>query len=151
MPPKGCDPMGEGDPCAYALFSSATDAARRSATDSEDISAAGRLRDFLRKLAIEGIDVTESDCEIRSTSSRRCLDNGLRIRQLTDFVNRRDVLLAGRTNTRDESTFGIVIFKAESDEAAQAFVDEDPAVKAGVMTAMLFPFRLAMLADDWDR
>ncbi|MEQ1631329.1 MAG: right-handed parallel beta-helix repeat-containing protein [Planctomycetota bacterium] len=42
---------------------------------------------------VEGIDVTESDCEIRSTSSRRCVDNGLRIRQLTNFVNRRDVLL----------------------------------------------------------
>lgn len=66
-------------------------------------------------------------------------------------VDRGDVLLAGRTNTRDESTFGIVVFKAESDEAAQAFVDEDPAVKAGVMTAKLFPFRLAMLADNWDR
>lgn len=66
-------------------------------------------------------------------------------------VDRRDVLLVGRTNTRDENTFGIVIFRAETDEAAQLFVDEDPVVQSGTMRAELFPFRLALLSDGWDR
>ena len=44
-------------------------------------------------VSIEGIDVTESDCELRSVRSIRCVDNGLRVRQLTDFANRRNVRL----------------------------------------------------------
>ena len=56
------------------------------------------------------------------------------------------VLLAGRTLNTDPSSFGIVIFQAESEEAAQAIVDGDPAVKEQVMRATLFPYRIA-LAD----
>lgn len=56
------------------------------------------------------------------------------------------VLLAGRTMNTDPSSFGIVIFQADSDEAAQAIVDGDPAVKQQVMQATLFPYRIA-LAD----
>ncbi len=56
------------------------------------------------------------------------------------------VLLAGRTLNTDERSFGIVVFQAESDAAAQAIVDGDPAVKQGVMNAELFPYRIA-LAD----
>ena len=52
------------------------------------------------------------------------------------------VLLAGRTLNTDESSFGIVIFEAESDETAQAVVDADPAVKGGVFSAELFPTEL---------
>jgi uncharacterized protein YciI len=60
------------------------------------------------------------------------------------------VMLAGRTLNTDESSFGIVIFKVESDEAARALMESDPAVKKGVMRAALFPFRTALLGDDWD-
>lgn len=57
-----------------------------------------------------------------------------------------NVLLAGRTNLsiEDENNAGICIFKAESAGAARNFMDNDPAVKHGVMTARLFPFSLAM-------
>lgn len=58
-------------------------------------------------------------------------------------------LLAGRTSTADEGTFGIVIFRMESEEEAQAFMEKDPAVRDGVMEAELFPFRLALLARSW--
>jgi uncharacterized protein YciI len=53
------------------------------------------------------------------------------------------VLLFGRTQTTDAATFGIVILRAESPEAAQRVMAEDPAVQAGVMRASLFPFRIA--------
>lgn len=54
------------------------------------------------------------------------------------------VLLAGRTMTTDETTFGIVIFEAEDEASARAVMEGDPAVKGGVMTAALFPFRIAL-------
>jgi uncharacterized protein YciI len=57
------------------------------------------------------------------------------------------VILAGRTLNTDETSFGIVIFNAESEEAAQQLVANDPAVKQGVMRAMLFPYRVALIAE----
>ena len=57
------------------------------------------------------------------------------------------VILAGRTLNTDESSFGIVIFRAESEEAARAIMNNDPAVQAGVMHARLFPYRIALMAD----
>jgi uncharacterized protein YciI len=55
------------------------------------------------------------------------------------------VMLAGRTLTTGESAFGLVIFRAESEEAARAIMNNDPAVKNGLMRATLFPFRVALM------
>ncbi len=55
------------------------------------------------------------------------------------------IILAGRTLTTDESTFGIVILRAGSEEAAREIMNNDPAVKNGVMRATLFPFRVAVM------
>jgi len=55
--------------------------------------------------------------------------------------------LAGRTLNEDDAAFGIVIFRAGSDEAARAVMEADPAVAAGVMTADLFPYRVAFAVD----
>ena len=63
---------------------------------------------------------------------------------LQDLVDVGAVLMAGRTLTADEDSFGIVVFEAVSDEAAQKVVDADPAVKAKVMRAELFPYRVAL-------
>jgi uncharacterized protein YciI len=60
------------------------------------------------------------------------------------------VLGAGRTLTKDESTFGIVILRAPDEEAARDFMEHDPAVNAGVMRAELFPFRIALWAPRTD-
>ena len=54
------------------------------------------------------------------------------------------VLCAGRTLTKDEHTFGVVILRAPSEEAAREFMQADPAVQLGVMRAELFPFRVAI-------
>jgi uncharacterized protein YciI len=62
----------------------------------------------------------------------------------------RTVLLAGRTTDADGSTFGIVILRAASEEAARRLMSTDPAVQHGVMTAVLHPFRVALRADRWD-
>jgi uncharacterized protein YciI len=56
------------------------------------------------------------------------------------------VVLAGRTQKADEWAFGIVIFRAVSEEAARAVMNNDPAVQNGVMRAELFPYRIAVMA-----
>jgi uncharacterized protein YciI len=53
------------------------------------------------------------------------------------------VLLFGRTQTTDAGTFGIVIRRAASRDAAQKVMADDPTVRPGVMRAKLFPFRIA--------
>ncbi|MGC5325743.1 YciI family protein [Brevibacillus sp. SYSU BS000544] len=54
------------------------------------------------------------------------------------------VVLAGRTLTMDENTFGIVILEVDSEEEARNIMENDPAVKHKVMTATLFPYRIAL-------
>jgi len=56
------------------------------------------------------------------------------------------VILAGRTLNTDASSFGIVIFRASSEDEARARVNGDPAVKQGVMRAELYPYRVALMA-----
>ena len=64
---------------------------------------------------------------------------------LKDLTRKGVVILVGRTLTTDESTFGIAILRAESEEAARDIMNNDPAVKKGVMRATLFPFRVALM------
>lgn len=55
------------------------------------------------------------------------------------------VLLAGRTLNTDSTSFGIIIFEAENDDSARQLMENDPAVKQGVMKAELFPYRIALM------
>jgi uncharacterized protein YciI len=54
------------------------------------------------------------------------------------------VLMAGRTLNTDARTMGIVVFVAASETEAAALMQNDPAVKQGVMTAEVFPFGVAL-------
>jgi len=54
------------------------------------------------------------------------------------------LILAGRTRESGGKTFGIAIFEAADDAAAQKFMETDPAVAAGVMTAELHPFSVVL-------
>ncbi|MEJ0091293.1 MAG: YciI family protein [Limisphaerales bacterium] len=54
------------------------------------------------------------------------------------------VFMAGRTQNIGERTFGIVIFGAPTETAAVELMQNDPAVKQGVMKAELFPYRVAL-------
>ena len=67
---------------------------------------------------------------------------------LEALVGKGVVILAGRTLNTDPSSFGIVIFRADSPEQARAVMDGDPAVRQGVMQAQLFPYRVALMATD---
>lgn len=54
-------------------------------------------------------------------------------------------VLVGRTQDTGVDTIGLVIFCAASEEEARRIIDNDPAVKNGVMTAMLYPYKVALL------
>lgn len=54
------------------------------------------------------------------------------------------VVLAGRTLNTDASQFGLVIVEVASEAEARAIMDDDPAVRGGVMTARLFPYQVAL-------
>ena len=54
------------------------------------------------------------------------------------------LILAGRTRESGDKTFGIAIFEAADEAAAQKFMEVDPAVAAGVMTAELHQFSVVL-------
>jgi uncharacterized protein len=54
------------------------------------------------------------------------------------------LILAGRTSEPGDKTFGIAIFEAPDEAAARKFMQEDPAVSGGLMTAELHPFAVAL-------
>jgi uncharacterized protein YciI len=66
---------------------------------------------------------------------------------LSELATQGIVEFAGRTDTDDERTFGIVVFNARSEKDALKIVHSDPAVAEGVMVPELFPFRLAVRAS----
>jgi uncharacterized protein YciI len=52
------------------------------------------------------------------------------------------VLLAGPCL---DETFGVVVFRADSDESARAFMLKDPSVASNVMMAELHPMRISLM------
>ena len=55
-----------------------------------------------------------------------------------------ELILAGRTPEPGDNTFGIAIFEAKDEAGARKFMQSDPAVAAGLMTAELHPFAVAL-------
>ncbi len=64
---------------------------------------------------------------------------------LQGLTERGVLILAGRTLNTDESSFGIVIFWALSEQAAREIMENDPALRQGVMKGELFPYRVALM------
>jgi uncharacterized protein YciI len=74
-------------------------------------------------------------------------DNDAAVRHfqmLQGLLEEGKLILAGRTQTMDESTFGIAILEVESEEEARTIMENDPMVKEQVATAQLFPYRVAL-------
>jgi uncharacterized protein YciI len=72
---------------------------------------------------------------------------GRHFERLAQAVKSGQVILAGRTNEPLDTTFGLVIFEADSEAAAREFMQSDPAVIAGLMTATLHPYAVALLRN----
>lgn len=66
---------------------------------------------------------------------------------LQDLQKQGKLILAGRTTHDGEDSFGIVILKGDEREA-RVIMENDPAVKEGIMTAELYPYRVALISED---
>lgn len=66
---------------------------------------------------------------------------------LKDLTEQGIVLMAGRTLHTDDTSHGLVVFVADSEEHARAIVENDPAVKGSVFRAELFPFAVALASE----
>jgi uncharacterized protein YciI len=74
-------------------------------------------------------------------------DNAVLKRHFARFqeaIKSGQLILAGRTQEPGDKTFGIAIFEATDEAAARMFMENDPAVAAGLMTAELHPFTIAL-------
>ena len=71
---------------------------------------------------------------------------GAHFNRLKAAVAEGKVLLAGRTTEPLDRTMGLIIFSAPDEAAAREFMNADPCVTAGVMTATLHPYGLALMA-----
>jgi len=69
---------------------------------------------------------------------------GRHFQHLKDATAARKVILAGRTTEAGDRTFGLVIFEAPDEATARRFMDSDPAVVGGLMTATLHPYAIAL-------
>ena len=69
---------------------------------------------------------------------------GAHFQRLKAATDAGQVILAGRTPEPGDKTMGLVVFTAEDESAARAFMLGDPCV-AGVMLGELRPFSLALL------
>ncbi len=58
------------------------------------------------------------------------------------------VILAGRTQNTDNSSFGIVLFNAGTVEEAREIMLNDLAVKNNVYRAELFPYKMALFGPN---
>ncbi|MBX7259865.1 MAG: YciI family protein [Candidatus Hydrogenedentes bacterium] len=63
---------------------------------------------------------------------------------LEELAKRGTAILVGRTTNNDERTFGLCVLETDSEATARELMNKDPAVWQNVMTAELFPFRVAL-------
>lgn len=61
-----------------------------------------------------------------------------------EAVKSGQLIIAGRTLETGDKAFGIAVFEAADENAARAFMNADPAVTAGIMTAELHSFGVAL-------
>lgn len=77
-------------------------------------------------------------------------ENGIvnrHFKRLQELLKEEKLILAGRTQTMDPKTLGIVILEVETEDEARLLMENDPAVKEGIMTAELFPYRVALMRN----
>jgi uncharacterized protein YciI len=66
---------------------------------------------------------------------------------LKDLTERGQIRLVGRVLTTDENGIGLAVLRVDTEAAARALADGDPAVREGVMTADVFPFRVVLVGN----
>ena len=91
------------------------------------------------------LKVTRLEMLTKGTSPEEDEIVGQHFAYLMDLTEKGVVILMGRTQNNDASTFGIAIFEAKDEATARSIMENDPAVKGGVMTATLYPYKIALM------
>ena len=99
------------------------------------------MQEFLYKLQL-----TRGDMLTTGPTAEEQAVVGEHFSYLQDLAAEGSIILVGRTLTTDANTMGLAIFRAESEDAARQIMNADPAVKKGVMTATLYPFKVVLQA-----
>ena len=76
-------------------------------------------------------------------------DEATQATMLEHFTYLKDALATGQlilAGPCEDLAFGLVIYHAENDQAALDFMENDPAIQEGLMTAELHPFRVSLIA-----
>lgn len=84
---------------------------------------------------------------LRSESGWTAEDNatvGRHFQHLKALTEAGVVLLAGKTDREMADGFGIVLFAAENETAAEAIMLSDPAIVGGIMTGVLFNYKIGL-------
>jgi uncharacterized protein YciI len=113
--------------------------ATASSVQAQDVAAAAKPRQYLYVLRL--VPRVHDDAAWTEADKAAVSQHFQRLQRATAAGQ---VILAGRTTEAGDKTFGLVIFEAMDDAAAQQFMESDPAVVAGVMTATLHPYAVAL-------
>ena len=97
-------------------------------------------KQFIYVLKLKPFLLTESNW---TKEEEAIVDNHFNV--LKELQRDGKLILAGRTLNMDEKTFGIVILEVATEEEAKTIMGNDPAVSGGVMTAELFPYKVALI------
>lgn len=99
----------------------------------------GLQKQFLYRVRAVRVEMLKSPTEKESAVAEEHFN------YLKELNSKGVIILAGRTLNDDESSFGMVIFHAESEAAARRIMEGDPGVRKGIFRADLFPFRVALM------
>lgn len=96
------------------------------------------------------LTLTEKFQEEKNWTDREESLVGEHFQRLVKYKNEGLVLLAGRTpyKVSVKEGMGLVIFYARNDEEANRFMQDDPAVKAGIMYTKVHPYAIALMQCD---
>ena len=78
------------------------------------------------------VTMTEEDARIMS----------IHFEYMQGLLEQGKLIMAGPVTTGE---FGFSVFEAESEEEARQIVENDPAVRNGIMTPVIYPYRVSLL------
>ncbi|MBI9050244.1 MAG: hypothetical protein JEZ00_12550 [Anaerolineaceae bacterium] len=67
--------------------------------------------------------------------------------KLQKLLSEGKLILAGKTDGLNSDTFGIVILEVDNKAEAEKIMLADPAVVEGIMTAVLYPYNVALIQN----
>jgi len=93
---------------------------------------------YLLKLTPKYYDENNFDDEAMKTIQ-------IHFKRLQDMLEEGKLIFAGRADVENDKTFGIVVFDANTLKEAEQIANDDPAVRAGIMSVEVFPFNVALI------